>query len=84
MDDSKRKSDTRSRKREPGRYANVFQIGYNAAEFLFEFGQEAGGIHTRVYTSPQHAHILSALLSRSLQEHEEAFGPIVGPNPRDT
>jgi hypothetical protein len=37
-----------------GRYANFFQIGHNAAEFLLEFGQEEGRIiHTRIYMSPQ-------------------------------
>ena len=63
-------------RRESGRYANVFQIGYNAAEFLIEFGQEASGIHTRVYVSPQHAHMLSDLLSKTLLEHQKVFGPI--------
>ena len=83
-DGGKGKSDVRSRRKESGRYANVFQIGYNAAEFLIEFGQEADGIHTRLYISPRHARRLSDLLSKSLQEHEKAFGPIAGPIPHDT
>lgn len=62
-------------RREEGRYANYFQIGHNAAEFLFEFGQE-GGIHTRVYVSPQHARILSDLLLQTLRQHEQTFGPL--------
>lgn len=83
-DDAKVRSDARSRiNREPGRYANVFQIGYNMAEFLIEFGQEAGGIHTRVYVSPQHARIFSDLLVKTLMQHHKAFGPISDPDSPD-
>lgn len=71
----------RSRPRkEQGRYANFFQIGHNAAEFLLEFGQEDGSIHTRVYISPQHARILSDLLLETLHRHEKAFGPVSTPD----
>ena len=57
-----------------GRYANFFQIGQNAAEFLLEFGQEEGRIiHTRIYISPQHAQILSDLLADTLKRHAERF-----------
>jgi len=55
--------------REPGRYANFFQIGHSAYEFLMEFGQQDGNIHTRIYLSPQHARILSDLLQEALREH---------------
>jgi len=84
-DNKKERSDTKSHiRRESGRYANVFQIGYNSAEFLIEFGQDGSGIHTRVYVSPQHAHILSDLLSKTLLEHQKAFGPIMNPNASGT
>ena len=66
-------------KRDEGKYANYFQIGHNAAEFLFEFGQQDGGIHTRVYVSPQHARILSDLLLKTLQLHEKTFGLLTNP-----
>jgi hypothetical protein len=56
--------------KELGRYANFFQIGHNAFEFLIEFGQQDGGIHTRIYVSPGHAQILSDLLIKTLREHE--------------
>jgi Protein of unknown function (DUF3467) len=53
-------------------YANFFQIGHNAAEFLLEFGQEEGRIiHTRIYMSPQHAQILADLLADALKGHAE-------------
>jgi Protein of unknown function (DUF3467) len=50
-----------NRRLEEGHYANFFQIGHNAFEFLIEFGQQEGeqaAIHTRIYVSPQHARIL--------------------------
>ena len=75
-----RASEPKSRRRkEQGRYANVFQIGHNMAEFLIEFGQQEGGIHTRVYLSPQHARILSGLLLETLRQHEKTFGPLAAP-----
>jgi hypothetical protein len=61
---------------EQGRYANVFQIGHNAFEFLVEFGQHERGIHTRIYVSPQHARILSDLLQETLRQHERKFGKL--------
>jgi len=59
-----------------GRYANFFQIGHNAFEFLIEFGQQDGGIHTRIYVSPHHARVLSDLLVEALSQHESAFGSL--------
>lgn len=82
-DDKSDRSESKSRRRrEETRYANFFQIGHNVAEFLLEFGQEDGSIHTRVYVSPQHARILSDLLLETLRQHEEAFGPAAGPGTR--
>src|SRR5262245_39504203 len=60
--------------KETGRYANLFQIGYNAFEMLIEFGQQEGGMHTRIYVSPQHARILCDLLQESLRRHDATFG----------
>jgi hypothetical protein len=68
-----------NRRWEEGRYANFFQIGHNAFEFLLEFGQQEGehnAIHTRIYVSPQHARILANLMLDSLQQHERIFGKI--------
>jgi hypothetical protein len=71
-----RASDTGSGKRGDARYANWFQIGHNAFEFLLEFGQQEARIHTRIYVSPQHARMLSDLLNDSLRKYETAFGPL--------
>ena len=60
--------------KEAGRYANFFQIGYNAFEFRIDFGQEDGAIHTRMYLSPQHARVLRDLLSETLNKHNGMFG----------
>ena len=68
-DESKHHQSARARSKE-GRYANFFQVGHNAFEFLIEFGQQDGGIHTRIYVSPQYARVLSDLLVNSLREHE--------------
>lgn len=68
-----------SKRRQPkggkeGRYANFFQIGHNAFEFLLEFGQQDRGIHTRIYVSPQYARVLSDLLIETLRQHEHEVG----------
>lgn len=60
--------------KEDARYANYFQVGYNAFEFLLEFGQREGRIHTSIYVSPQHARILSDLLVDALKEFTEGKG----------
>jgi hypothetical protein len=61
-------------------YANWFQIGFNASEFLLEFAQQDSAIHTRVYVSPQHARVLSELLLDAIRRHEVAFGTHVEPS----
>jgi hypothetical protein len=65
-----------------GRYSNFFKIGYNAYEFLLDFGQSFGDehadiLHTRIITSPTYAKALSELLLESLQQYEQAHGPIL-------
>jgi hypothetical protein len=64
-----------------GRYANYFQIGYNAFEFLIDFGQsynegEKAQFHTRIITSPIYAKMLLRLLRTSIEQYEQAFGAI--------
>lgn len=82
-DDTTDRSESKSRRRrEEGRYANFFQIAHNMAEFLLEFGQEDGSIHTRVYISPPHARILSDLLIETLRRHDQAYGPAARPTNR--
>jgi hypothetical protein len=67
-----------------GRYANYFQIGHNAFEFLVEFGQRDGGVHTRIYVSPQYARVLSDLLLEALAEHDSQFPAQAVPKERLT
>ena len=66
-----------------GVYANYFQVGQNAFEFLLDFGQlycqeenEEASIHSRVITSPAHAKMLLATLWEAIKRHEQIFGPI--------
>ena len=64
-----------------GRYANWFQIGHNAFEFLLDFGQhfpETSEMHphTRIITSPTYAKALFELLQTSIEQYEESHGPI--------
>jgi hypothetical protein len=65
-----------------GRYANFFQVGHNAFEFLIEFGQQDRGIHTRIYVSPQYARVLSDLLLETLGQHDREFEGKQGGGPR--
>ncbi len=63
------------------RYANVFTIGYNAFEFVFEFGQryedsEEECHHIRIVTCPKYAKALLQTLQKSIEAHEKTFGKI--------
>jgi hypothetical protein len=64
-----------------GRYANYFEIGHNAFEFLLDFGQlysEApeGRMHTRIVTSPIFARRLAVVLNRTLSQYDQAYGRV--------
>lgn len=65
-----------------GRYANFFQVGHNAFEFLIEFGQQDRGIHTRIYVSPQYARVLADLLAETLGQYDREFHGKLGGGPR--
>jgi len=63
------------------RYCNYFEIGHNAFEFIFDFGQyhpedAAAHMHSRVVTGPVYAKLLAGLLHETLQRFEEEHGPI--------
>jgi Protein of unknown function (DUF3467) len=63
------------------KYANYFQIGQNAIDFIFEFGQlyvNGGGPlpHTRIITSPVCAKHLLIVLEQALEKHEQQFGSV--------
>jgi hypothetical protein len=62
-----------------GRYANHFNIGHNAFEFVLQFGQFYEGdsqavIHTRIVTSPAYAALFLQLLGNAIAEYENRFG----------
>ncbi|HKQ04324.1 MAG TPA: DUF3467 domain-containing protein [Blastocatellia bacterium] len=64
-----------------GRYANYFEIGHNAFEFLLDLGQlgletEPAHIYLRVITSPSGARKLCQLLNDALAEYYRSFGAI--------
>ena len=60
------------------RYSNLFRIGYNAYDFILDFGQchppGKEHMHTRIVISPATARNLSDLLQESLDEREQKFG----------
>ncbi|HET8922556.1 MAG TPA: DUF3467 domain-containing protein [Candidatus Acidoferrum sp.] len=63
------------------RYTNLFQIGYNAFEFVLEFGHSYAGdptlrIHSRIITSPVYAREFLDLLQKSLAAYEKKFGTV--------
>lgn len=64
-----------------GRYANYFKVGYNAFEFVLDFGQfypasEQTQPHTRIITSPIYAKALLETLEEAIDQHEQTFGAI--------
>ena len=64
------------------RYTNCFRIGFNAYEFVFDFGQEhpPGNerIHTRIVTNPRVAASFSELLQDSLDDYKNKCGLLEG------
>ncbi|MBZ0170223.1 hypothetical protein MELA_00254 [Candidatus Methylomirabilis lanthanidiphila] len=64
-----------------GRYANYFKVGYNAFEFLLDFGQfypegKEARSYTRIITSPIYAKALLETLRESIDRYEQTFGAI--------
>lgn len=70
-----------------GKFTNSFLIGENAYLFIFEFGlrTEDGTScsHSRIVTSPADAEEFKTLLSESLAQHVEKYGPIKRQAPSD-
>jgi Protein of unknown function (DUF3467) len=60
-----------------GRYANFFKVGFNAYEFVIDFGQQyepAGErMHTRIVTSPAMARNLRDVLEESVREFSRQY-----------
>ena len=64
-----------------GKFANYFKVGYNAFEFVIDYGQyfpdtEDTAFHTRIITNPLAAINLMETLRDSLVQYEEIYGPI--------
>lgn len=62
-------------------YANYFEVGHNAFEFLIDIGQvepQSGDIRftSRIAISPVHAKLLSELLGAAVAQFESAYHPI--------
>ena len=75
----KRQDASRASNTPEGRYANYFKIGYNAFEFVLDFGQLYDGkkqpiLHTRIILSPEYTRNLSTLLKEALEGYEGEFG----------
>ena len=72
---------SRKDKKLEGKYANYFAVGYNAHEFIFDFGQnysetDQAELHTRIITSPTYAQALFELLHQSIAEYQKVHGLI--------
>jgi hypothetical protein len=71
---------SRSPSRAPlkGVYANYFQVGHTAFEFVIDFGQNYAGkqtrCHTRIVTSPTYARTLLVTLTAAVEEYRRRFG----------
>jgi Protein of unknown function (DUF3467) len=70
-----------------GRYANHFQVGHNAFEFLLDFGQfypesKKAQFHTRIVLGPPYAKALLEILQESISRYERTFATIPGEGPK--
>jgi hypothetical protein len=64
-----------------GRYANYFKIGYNAFEFVIDFGQyysedDKTELCTRIVTGPVYAKSFLKALQDSIETFEATYGNI--------
>lgn len=77
---SRSSSGNKSQKLE-ARYTNYFEVGHNAFEFIFDFGQyhpedAAARMHSRIVTGPVYAKLLATLLQDAVQRFETQNGTI--------
>jgi uncharacterized protein DUF3467 len=67
-----------------GKFSNSFLIGFNAYQFIFEFGVitavGASHIHSRIVTSPTHVEEFINVLAESFGEYMNKYGPSKEPN----
>jgi len=62
-------------------YANYFEVGHNAFEFLLDFGQfqpdsASVNMHSRMVAGPVHAKLLMKLLTEAVTRFETEHGEI--------
>ena len=68
--------------RPEARYANTFDVGFDAFEVVIDCAQAEPGDegepipHTRIITTPAFARELGRVLSKSIEEYEARFGPL--------
>ena len=72
-----------------GRYANFYEIGFNAFEFVFDFGQtfsenEEAELSTRIILPPILAKSLFDILQESIDSYDVKFGHICNIHATDT
>ena len=61
-----------------GIYANTFKVGYNAYEFVIDFGQyfdDKGNenFHTRIITNPKYVESFSEILRESIKKFKDSI-----------
>jgi hypothetical protein len=70
------------------RYANVFQVGFNECEMVFDFGvvdPDRGDetMHTRILIASGHGRLLLQLLTEAVDRHRRTFTPRPGDGASD-
>jgi len=68
-----------------GRYANYFKVGYNAYEFVIDFGQfysedDKTKLCARIVTGPVYAKTLLSILQNTIDCYEQNYGVIESDN----
>jgi hypothetical protein len=63
-----------------GRYADYLEVGHNAFEFFFDFGQgqDRVKVYTRIATNPFVAQQLSELLQEALEKYYRKYDIVPG------
>ena len=73
------KGSSRKDKKLEGIYANYFAVGYNAHEFIFDFGQNyseknQAELFARIITNPVSAKAFFETFQKSISQYEHNFG----------
>ena len=68
-----------------GRYANYLQVGHNAFEVIFDFGQQypdaqSPTMHTRIVTNPAYLKAFLAVLTDALAAYQRTYGELPHPD----